>query len=56
MKRDSKHAVALRKAAAEWAANLKEPVKDAHDRIGLKLNDGLMRAAVKYAEAERTAQ
>jgi hypothetical protein len=48
-----KEAVALRKAAIAWVDGSREPVRDAHDRAGLKRDAQLMRAAIKYAEAVR---
>jgi hypothetical protein len=37
--------VALRKAAAEWAAHLNDPPKDSKDRAFKKLDSKLMKAA-----------
>ena len=49
----SKLKVALRMAAAAWAAGLTAPVVDSSDSTFAKLDARLMRAAIRYAAAAR---
>ncbi len=53
MRSDDPAAVALRSAAADFAAGMKEPPTDVHDRAGMRRNDRLMRAAVRYSMAKK---
>lgn len=54
MRRDHPVAVALRVAAAAWAANLTAPVVGSKDTVSLRLDRKLQTAAVRFAVARRT--
>jgi hypothetical protein len=45
----AKDATALRVAAIEFTRGLREPVTDQHDRAGMKRDEKLRRAAIRYA-------
>ncbi len=54
MKADAPEAVALREAAAAWAAGLLAPVTDAADRDSQRLDRDLQRAALRFAAEHLT--
>jgi len=53
MSDSSKEAVALRAAAVEWTDGARGPVLDAHDSAGLRRDNKLKRAAVRFSMTKK---